>query len=572
MVRTTQLLVVLVLLIAACTPVESRPAAQPTLAPTAAQPATTTPAAPPSPGAVEEPTPAEKAGPTPAASATPASVTPVGALEAALAFVSQQYADQDPPATLSAAGQEMTEPGLLGRSTLSFSRDSWRAVVSYPLVLPEPTTYTITLDDYLSGFHWEGTVEAQGQISEETVILPEATPTAGPGSVEAAAIGTGEWLTFVNPIHGYAVDYPAELKIESDDLSWAVTFVGPLVDNDWWPVLGVGHPPNTMHRPPADVDLRTWLLDNNLLHDGEPGDELTLAGLPAIHRNTPRSPQSYALDEYFVVHGGQLFRLTLLHTTDRQDWTLYRRFLNSFRFVDPPYGERVEGWQGVVSLHHAAVQNPLILDLDDGRGYVISGSSAEVQTALEAAAWQGEKVAVWGVETPLSGLLKIEQVEVLGPGQGEQARDLTPFAQASASSALPADRLGSNQAWAVADGRPEQPWCEGAAGPGLGEWVQLDLPGEVEITRLEVSVGYDSSADLFSKNHRLKSARLILDDGQEIPWTFADRQGLQDVALACAPGPCNVTSTLRLVIEEIYPGTTYDDTCIGEIQVWGRPQ
>ncbi len=45
-----------------------------------------------------------------------------------------------------------------------------------------------------------------------------------------------------------------------------------------------------------------------------------------------RSPQAYAHDEYIFIEEGQLYRLMILQTGDKQDWDLYNRFLNSFIF------------------------------------------------------------------------------------------------------------------------------------------------------------------------------------------------------------------------------------------------
>ena len=43
-----------------------------------------------------------------------------------------------------------------------------------------------------------------------------------------------------------------------------------------------------------------------------------------------RSPQAYAHDEYIFIEEGQLYRIMILHTGDKQDWDLYSRFLDSF--------------------------------------------------------------------------------------------------------------------------------------------------------------------------------------------------------------------------------------------------
>jgi hypothetical protein len=45
---------------------------------------------------------------------------------------------------------------------------------------------------------------------------------------------------------------------------------------------------------------------------------------------------------------------------------------------------------------------------------------------------------------------------------------------------------------------------------------------------------------------------------------------MQTVPLVRAPGPNIETTTVQVVIDEVFPGTKYDDTCLAEIEVWGR--
>ena len=40
------------------------------------------------------------------------------------------------------------------------------------------------------------------------------------------------------------------------------------------------------------------------------------------------------MDEYYVIAGDQLFKITILHTGGLQDWDLYEQFLASITFLD----------------------------------------------------------------------------------------------------------------------------------------------------------------------------------------------------------------------------------------------
>jgi len=91
-----------------------------------------------------------------------------------------------------------------------------------------------------------------------------------------------------------------------------------------------------------------------------------------------------------------------------------------------------------------------------------------------------------------------------------------------------------------------------------------------------VSVGYDRDPDdtlrspeVFAANNRLKRATLFFSNGEQIELNFADTRGIQRIPLARAPGPGIETTFIKLVIEEVYAGSRYDDTCIAEIEVWG---
>ena len=40
--------------------------------------------------------------------------------------------------------------------------------------------------------------------------------------------------------------------------------------------------------------------------------------------------------------------------------------------------------------------------------------------------------------------------------------------------------------------------------------------------------------------------------------------------LVRAPGPNIETTSVKVVIEEVFAGSTYDDTCLAEVEVWGK--
>jgi uncharacterized protein len=152
-------------------------------------------------------------------------------------------------------------------------------------------------------------------------------------SQEGAQQAGDSWLAYQDERSGLRFHYPAETTlVPNDDPVGGLSIVGPLVGDDHWPMLYVSHPADRdEYRPPEGVDLAQWLADHDLMGEQRLADA-EIAGTTAIHTRHERSPQSYAFDSYFFAHAGQLYHIVIQHTGDREDWTLYQRFLDSFGF------------------------------------------------------------------------------------------------------------------------------------------------------------------------------------------------------------------------------------------------
>lgn len=240
---------------------------------------------------------------------------------------------------------------------------------------------------------------------------------------------------------------------------------------------------------------------------------------------------------------------------------------------DETEGQTIEGWTGTVVKPRAGNQLGLTFVRDDGDSYGIGGSDEILRRRINDAAWSGARIQIWGrlytgVPATEARHIEADRVEMLSEAAPE-ARDLTPFAEVTTSSYLPADRYGTYGPYAAVDGSKETAWVEGISGAGTGEWIELTFPGAVELRTLALDVGYDKSADLFAKNNRLKRATVVFSSGEQVTIDFDDTRGLQEFAMDRAPGPNPETTSLRIIIEEVYSGTTYDDTCLAEVEVWG---
>jgi putative hemolysin len=134
---------------------------------------------------------------------------------------------------------------------------------------------------------------------------------------------------------GYSVHFPADAIVTfADDPSSTLTIQGPLVDDEYWPMIYINHPQDRVDfKPPLDVDLEEWLKQNSLLVEERLADG-EIAGELSIHTRHARSDQSYASDTFWFAHDGQIYNIMILHTGDKEDWVLYDHFLQSFSF-DP---------------------------------------------------------------------------------------------------------------------------------------------------------------------------------------------------------------------------------------------
>jgi len=163
------------------------------------------------------------------------------------------------------------------------------------------------------------------------------------------------------------------------------------------------------------------------------------------------------------------------------------------------------------------------------------------------------------------------------------------------------------------DNNPTTAWVEGVKGYGSGQYFIADLgfklPGKIEIRN-----GYQKSQSLFEKNSRVKNAKITLLVGFHMPGdvteiaevytvkqigdesvvTLKDVMGLQEIPLPADKKtafnervdltrrfkidfserldqlpeydtPMQLHYFLKFEIVDVYPGSSYDDTCISDI-------
>lgn len=115
-------------------------------------------------------------------------------------------------------------------------------------------------------------------------------------------------------------------------------------------------------------------------------------------------------------------------------------------------------------------------------------------------------------------------------------------------------------------------WCEGAAGDGIGEWIELTLNAPFTNDggfKLGILPGYASTHALFKKNGRPRKLAVSINDDPAVKEiTLEDYGKFQSFIFEWPDKPVN---KIRLKILEVYKGEQAADTCITDITVWKWP-
>ena len=97
-----------------------------------------------------------------------------GAREAVINYLNDQYSENIPAKSLSWQEADKTPQGMVGSAIKEYTAGPWLMRVTYPIVKPEATVYTIWLVNNDTGWKWEGKVSANANI-EETRPLKQIT-------------------------------------------------------------------------------------------------------------------------------------------------------------------------------------------------------------------------------------------------------------------------------------------------------------------------------------------------------------------------------------------------------------
>ena len=131
-----------------------------------------------------------------------------------------------------------------------------------------------------------------------------------------------------------------------------------------------------------------------------------------------------------------------------------------------------------------------------------------------------------------------------------------------ASTTYPADVDGSYEPAMMQDTLLDTMWCEGDEGDGNGQWVEMNLGGNHNISTLVIRNGNAYSFSQSMKSNRAVGATLTFSDGSTENITLKASALEQKIDI----GSHN-TSSVRLTVTEVKAGTEFNDLCISEMYV-----
>ena len=586
-------LILSAVIVSGCVPATAQPTEVPTTAPTEA--------------ATAQPTEVPTTTPMEVAEEAPEEIQ--AARDVALAFISGRYSEQAPALGLTWTEEDITPEGLVGSVTYQYTAEDWVVTITYPIVPPEQIVYQVAVANQATGFQWEGEVNAVLQVAERlaptggrpvvgwlgrVVSLPaggqfddylalepegagEVGLTGADAAIEAEIVGLRDkeepgkyahfWGTLTCPVLDYGGCQLVVTRLDPGTPPPGSRFDPDPVEG--WEGTIVSFPPGSQHD-----DYFVLAGDFSVRYGIDSTDSALGAQLAGL-RDTGTPIRVWGQVECGVLdaHGSHI-EVNRIEVVGEAPPVPMPPPTPAPTPTPPEVGDSVEGWIGTIVQLTPGSQYKDYFERNDGQRYGIEGADDAVRGQIEGYRWTGAQVQVWGrlhTGVPAYGgrSIQVERIEAIS-GPAAEARNLTLFATSSSSSHLPTDHGGQYQSWMAMDGALETSWVEAVAGPGVGEWIQLSFPGAVEIYYINLDVGYDRDADIFYANNRIKRATFVFSNGEQIEVTLSDTRGMQMIALARAPGPNIETTFVKVVIEEVYPGSRHDDTCLAEIEVWGK--
>ncbi len=111
------------------------------------------------------------------------SVQVVAVREMALTYLAQRYGDEAPPQSVQWAGRIVTQAEREGVMSYLFTAGEWNFFIFEPLAVPDGLVYSLSVYNPITGFNWQGEVDADLKVIElneedSVVTQPLETPAA----------------------------------------------------------------------------------------------------------------------------------------------------------------------------------------------------------------------------------------------------------------------------------------------------------------------------------------------------------------------------------------------------------
>ena len=114
------------------------------------------------------------------------------------------------------------------------------------------------------------------------------------------------------------------------------------------------------------------------------------------------------------------------------------------------------------------------------------------------------------------------------------------------------------------DGDTSTPWEEGVEGDGIGEQITYEPESGTKLQVIRIYPGNGRSDKAFQENNRPKTITLEI-DGKKQALNFDDAGHFYTFS---SKKPVTAKQ-VKLIIDSVYPGSKWQDTCISEVEFYG---
>lgn len=110
-------------------------------------------------------------------------------------------------------------------------------------------------------------------------------------------------------------------------------------------------------------------------------------------------------------------------------------------------------------------------------------------------------------------------------------------------------------------------WVEGHPGDGVGEFITLALKKPAKASRVRIVNGFARSRELYEANNRVMMLKVSVNGGKPFNVEIPDEFLQEEHFWFDLPKSSELVKTIKLEIAAVYPGRTYKDTAISNIQL-----